>query len=845
MSQDLVQRFEAMAAATPDATAVVDGTRAVTYRQLADLSTILARRLSDAGAVPGDAVALASDRSIEWVVGMLAVLRMGGVYLPLPPDLPRERRHLLMREAGVRHVLRHPAVVNDLGDAAMVLPIEVPAPPVIGVAVAPTGVAPGHHGDRACVLFTSGTTGTPKGVLVRQSSIVRLVVDTNYITFTPADVVAFAANTAFDAVTFEVWGALLNGSRLVVIATATLLSPSAFETTLRTHHVTTLFLTTELFNRIARDRPSAFHSLTWLVFGGDKADAACVRAVLESGAPPENLVNGYGPTECTTFATCHHVTSVPDDAHTISIGTPISGCTIHILDDQLRPVPDGEEGELCVAGAGLAEGYLNRPEETAAAFRLASIDGAVTRIYRTGDRARRGPDGRLEYIGRRDGQIKMRGFRIETGEIEAALKSHPAVRDAVVLVYTGPGSAPRLGACLVLDGGPAACDVTAVREFIAERLPTPMVPACLRGYRAFPLTSSQKVDRQRLLADLQDADREWAGARGSGTMVPADAVEQGLAGIWKGILGRGPHDADENFFAAGGDSLQAVDLQLRIENRWKMALSPSTLIESPTFRQIAEIVRRRDEPDVRPVVWLTHGSSRPVMACVPGVHGHVFFFRNLTPLWPQGSGLCALPSRHLAPTCDRRLLTVEEIAEENLARLDEAGAAPVDAVAGYSFGGLVAYEMARRMAARGRPPALILYDTAARDEHRRGVSLLLRLQLLAKVLLHRHFLRRGRAVPAGLFSPAAANLVAVERYRPQPHPGGMLLIRSTCEGVPAGVDAETLGWGGLVQGPLTVRSIAAGHSDFFRPPHLSQVAAITCEYLRRQNLPAQPRSAVS
>lgn len=834
MNQALITRFAQRVAADPDATAVVEGDRRITYGQLSDLSTNLAQRLIVAGAAPGDVIAVLCDRSIEWVVAVLAILRAGGAYLPLPPDLPRERRLLLLREGTVRHVLRHPAVEQDLGDAASFVDIQtLPGPPVeLPLHVVPP---PGQAADRACVLFTSGTTGTPKGVVVRQSSLVRLVVDTNYITFRPTDVVAFASNTAFDAVSFEVWGALLNGSRLVVIPTATLLSPSAFETAIQAHGISVLFLTTELFNRVARARPTAFRSLTWLLFGGEKANAECVRAILGGGGSPGNLLHVYGPTECTTFTTCHRVTAVPAGASTIPIGRAIAGWQIHLFDDRLRPVPDGEEGELCVSGDGLAEGYLHNPEETAAVFTTIPDDEGEIRIYRTGDVARRQSGGPIEYIGRRDGQIKLRGVRIEPGEVEAALAYHPLVRDAVVLAYHGPGGAPRLGGCLQMHGTTSGRDIAGIRAFVARRLPAPMVPTRLLGYEAFPLTASKKVDRQRLVADLQQADRDGPTEHAGGPFVPADAVEERLAAIWRETLGRSPHSADENFFEAGGDSLQAVDVQLRIENAWSIALSPSMLIEWPTFRDLAEHLRRRDAPDVRPVVWLTRGPRRPAMACVPGVLGHVFFFRSLAPLWPTDRGLCALPSRHLAPHCDRRLLTVEEIAEENLARLEEAGLAPVEALAGYSFGGLVAYEMARRMAMRGQPPALILYDTAAAHECLRA-SFAQRLRFFLPALVHRPCLRYGRVVPAALFSPGAANLVAAERYRPQPHPGGMLLVRSTIAGVSRGVHPETMGWEGLVQGPLTIRSVAAPHDDFFRQPHVAEVAAITNEYLRQQHV---------
>lgn len=836
MSSELIRRFDAIVTAAPSTTAVVDGAKSLSYQQIADFSATFAGRLAEAGALPGDIVALESDRSIEWIIAMLAVLRMGGVYMPLPPDLPHERRKLLVQEAQARYVLRHPSFTSTPDDPTLVIDVHagstLPTKTCGASAIAEPSVT---CRDRACVLFTSGTTGIPKGVVVRQSSIVRLVVDTNYIELARSDIVGFASNTAFDAVTFEVWGALLNGGRLVVIPPATLLSASALEMTIRTQGVTTLFLTTELFNRIARARPSAFRSLKTLIFGGEKANVDCVRAVLRGSGPPASLVHAYGPTECTTFSTCDRVIAVPADAKTIPIGTPISGATIHLLDERLAPVPEGEEGEICIGGDGLAEGYLGRPVDTAVAFTTISVDGNQTRIYRTGDRARRRSDGLIDYIGRRDGQIKLRGFRIETAEVEAVIASHPAVRDAVVVVYHGPGHAPRLGGCLLLNGSATDEEIDAIRDFVALRLPGPMVPARLIVYDAFPLTASKKIDRQQLQSDMQEVDCEGRSSPCNVLFRPADAVERRLARIWRGVLGHPPRHAGESFFDAGGDSLQAVEMQLRIENACGISLSPVLLIEAPTFRGIADHLRSRHSPDIRPVVWLCNAPSRPAMACVPGVFGHVFFFRNLVPMWPDDRGLCAIPSRYLRPDCDRRLLSLEEIAAENVARLEEAGLNRVEALAGYSFGGLVAYEMARLMSGRGHVPALILYDTAAEREVDRGVSLSMRMRFALARPLYRHLLRRGRPVPSMCFDPASANVAAVDTHRPGPYPGPMLLVRSTISGVARGVNPDTMGWDTLVGGPLTIEDVAVPHGDLFKPPHVAQIAAITCDYLRHQD----------
>ena len=284
---------------------------------------------------------------------------------------------------------------------------------------------------------------------------------------------------------------------------------------------------------------------------------------------------------------------------------------------------------------------------------------------------------------------------------------------------------------------------------------------------------------------------------------------------------------------------------MRVENEWKIALSPSALIETPSFRGLAGQVRSWRAPDVRPVVWFTPAERRPVLACVPGVYGHVFFFRNLAAFWPEDRGLCALPSRYLDPAADGRLLTVEEIAEENLARLETAGVGPIEAVAGYSFGGMVALEMARRIAERDKPPTLILYDTAAEGEEFRGMTPLAasragwrRVVRQARFHAYRHLTRLilglGGRIPARSLNPAAvASVLALESYRPRPYDGGMLLIRSSVEQPTSGIDAETMGWGRLVRGTLTVSEVAALHDDLFRPPHVAEVAAITIDYLRK------------
>lgn len=817
------------------APAVVDGERMHTYQQLHELSSQLAERLGQIGAAAGDIVGLYSDRSLEWVVGMLAILKIGAVYLPLHPELPQARRRLLLREAGVKHVLMHPHLHNDFKELAATLSIDVSQESALEGSRDEQSDDQLHRSDRACVLFTSGTTGTPKGVVVRQSSIRNLVSDTNYIQLTATDRIAFASNTAFDAATFEVWGALLNGSCMVVIPPATLLSPALLEITLRRQAISTLFLTTALLNAIARSCPTALGGLRWLLFGGEEANPDCVRAILFSGDPPAHLLHVYGPTECTTFSTFHPVCSLARDVKTIPIGEPIKGCSVHVVDDQLRPTVVGDEGELCVSGCGLAEGYLGRPRETDSAFRSISIDGVETRIYCTGDRARLRADGQLEYLGRRDNQIKLRGFRIETAEIESVFCEHDAVVDAIVLLYAGPGGASRLGAAIQTRAEDVDRLIRELAAISESQLPEAMRPARIHAYQEFPLTPSKKVDRQRLCAELGEEDDQTNSQDRNQTWQSKRTTEGQLAEIWKDILGRLPAGSTENFFEAGGDSLQAFTMQMRIEKQWKTVLPPTFLLEHASFGSILAYLNRSRPGDIQPVVWLTGERSRPVMACMPGVYGHVFSYRNLLPFWPAGKGLCALPSRYLRSDGERRLLTMEDLAQESIANLNQAGVSEIDAIAGYSFGGLLAYEMACQLAKAGQAPALILLDTVADQEESRGLSKRTRVRLELTHALTRRSMTDGARVPGMLMSASAANFTAVKRYRPGPFPGSMLLIRASLARVPKAVDMETLGWGELVRGGLIVDRVDADHANILKPPHVAEIAARTLGYLREHS----------
>ncbi|MEU0036600.1 amino acid adenylation domain-containing protein [Streptomyces sp. NPDC006333] len=424
----------------PEATAVTypsAGGRDVslTYRELSGAANRLAAHLRALGVGPGDRVVTALGPGPGLVTAFLAVVRAGAAYVPVDPAHPGLRRRLIVRDSAARAVLTEGAGAGEYaGLDAVAVDLDADAALIAARPGSLPAVRPGPE-DAAYVCYTSGTTGTPKGVVVPHRAVLDLVASTDYVRLTPDDVVAQAANPAFDAVTFEIWSALAAGARLVGLAKDTVIDPARFAAAVREHGVSTVFLTTALFHQIARERPDAFAPLRTVLFGGEACDPRRVRQVLAAGGP-ERLLHVYGPTETTTFATWHEVTAVAKDARTVPIGRPLGATVAVVVAADGRPAAPGGSGELLLGGPGLATGYLDRPELTAQRFVEDRFTPGGGRLYRTGDLVRLREDGAMEFTGRVDNQIKLRGFRIELGEIESVLTAHPAVSEAVVSVHT-------------------------------------------------------------------------------------------------------------------------------------------------------------------------------------------------------------------------------------------------------------------------------------------------------------------------------------------------------------------------------------------------------------------------
>ncbi|MES1244341.1 MAG: amino acid adenylation domain-containing protein [Acidobacteriota bacterium] len=589
--------FARQAALTPDAVAVEMGEERLTYAGLLGRATRIALGLLRQGLRPEEPVAVLAERSPDLVAALLGILQAGGAYLPLDPSHPAERREWMARDAGARWI----EPVGEEPDGT--LP-EVPS------------------GALAYVMYTSGSTGTPKGVAVTHRNVVRLLWNADCAGLGPDEVWLQLSPVAFDLSTLEIWAPLLHGGRLVLFP-GRLGSPDELARVIESRGVTSAWLTAGLFHEVVDGRVEGLRPLRQLLAGGDVVSVDHARRALEAN-PGLVLIDGYGPTENTTFTTCHRMTA-PPSGDSVPIGRPIANTRACVLDDDLRPVPAGVRGELYAGGEGVARGYLGRPDLTAERFVPDPYGPSGGRLYRTGDLVRRRGDGVLEFLGRRDAQVKIRGVRVEPAEVEAELLACPGVRRAAV-VAVGNGGGRSLRAFWVGEAGEDE-----LRARLRARLPEAMVPSAFVALPDLPLTPNGKVDR-RSLAELA-AFAVDAVRRTEDRVAPRTAVEERLAALWTRVLEMEEVGVFDNFFDLGGHSLLATQLVTRIRDAFGVELPVSFVFETPTLAAQAAAVDGRagglDAEDRGPIPRVS-GDDLPVSFA----QERLWFLQRLDPASP-------------------------------------------------------------------------------------------------------------------------------------------------------------------------------------------------------------------
>jgi amino acid adenylation domain-containing protein len=593
------QLFENQVKQHPDSIAIIFEnveTRLIaslTYGELNIRSNQLAQHLQKLRVNSEVLVGICISQSVEMIVGLLGILKAGGTYVPLDPSYPQERLNFMLEDAQISVLLTQEKLLKHFESFSNPIICIDKDWEIIAQESEENPKNSVSSDNLAYVIYTSGSTGKPKGVAVTHKAVNRLVCNTNYIKLQPTDKIAQASNTSFDAATFEIWGALLNGVQLVGISKDVILYSSEFALQLRQKGISVLFLTTALFQQIARDVPQAFATLRYLLFGGETVDIRWVKKIIKNGSP-KHLIHVYGPTESTTFSSYYRVQNVPESATSIPIGCPITNTQIYLLDANLQPVPIGVVGELYIGGDGLAREYINRSELTAERFipnpfiYCRDAINRVSTIYKTGDLACYLPDGNIEFLGRIDNQVKIRGFRIELGEIEAVLSQHPAVRETVVIAAEEIAGDKQLVAYIVpnqeqIPTQSAQKIASLLRQFLKEKLPEYMVPKAYVLLESLPLTPNGKVDRRALKAPDITFDKQ-------DYVAPRTQVEDLLVEIWAKILGKEQVGIHDNFFELGGHSLLATQLVSRIRDTFKIDLPVRNLFEAPTVEQLAKYI---------------------------------------------------------------------------------------------------------------------------------------------------------------------------------------------------------------------------------------------------------------
>lgn len=580
--------FGAIAQNEPNSLAIVTDNKSITYAEIDAVSNQLARRLSRLGVVPGSIVAFLTKRSANSIIGWLAALKCGATYMPLDPTYPLKSLEFIVADAKPTLILAQNEFFN-IAEAISTGEVFKLEDELRNSSAEPPEVlpVPCQATDRAYILYTSGSTGRPKGVQVAHRGVIRLVRNQFCINLSSADIQLFTSALGFDFATHNVWGSLLNGGRLAIVE-GQHLSLDQIAYAIEKFSITTIGLSTAVFHLFVEQRLESLRPLKQIVVGGDILSVEHAKRMLEH-LPQCRLINGYGPTENTTFTTFYDVPSSGWGTGPIPIGRAIEHTTVYILDELGQPVPLGETGFLWTGGDGVALGYLNRPELTAERFvpdPFASEPDAL--MYATGDLARVRPDGEIEFLGRKDRQVKISGKRIELDEIEMVLRQDYATDDAIVMLQSLGGDDKRIVAFVKpVYGTDSTNHLDSLRTRIADRLPDYMMPSAIRIVDTFPMTPNGKVDREALLNESASPL-----VRTTDIVLPADELERQLAQIWQTALKLDMVGRNENFFDLGGKSLHLMRIHAELKKEIAPHIDIVQLFRNPTIAGLANFLRK-------------------------------------------------------------------------------------------------------------------------------------------------------------------------------------------------------------------------------------------------------------
>lgn len=841
-AESCIHELVAMQAAkTPLSLAVESGSVRLTYAELNRRGNQLAHLLLGRGVGPEVPVAIFLKRSAELLVALLGVLKAGGACVPLDPDYPSERLWHILSDSHAPVVITQKGLLPMLGSTdAEIVYLDFDCKSLDGInGENPTNFA--RPENLAYIIYTSGSTGKPRGVQLTHRGLVNHGVGAiDLYGLTAADRVLQFASISFDIAIEEIVPTWFAGGCVIPREEQTPLTADGFLQWVKKRNISVLDLPTaywhELVHELTEREIELPECLRLVIVGGEKASSSAYAAWLKAGGARARWFNTYGPTEASVIATAYEPNSKKPVPDTLPIGRPVANVRVYVLDGDLQPVPGGEAGELHIAGDGLARGYWNQPEQTATKFiadPFSNEPGA--RMYKTGDMVRFLPDGNLEFVGRIDFQVKIRGFRVELGEIEAVLEKHPSVGQAVVTAREAGGGKQLLAYILATSEGVSESELLL---HLKALLPEYMVPSRIVFVEGFPLTPNGKVDRRAL---PEPPTEEPSSA--SGLTAPRDEFETKMARLWAQVLGRSAVGVHDNFFEMGGHSLLALRLTGRIEKEFGRKLTLTALLQAPTIAELSQLVRE-EETTWSPLVPMQAGGAAPAFFFVHGMGGTVMRFRELARHIAVDQPFICFQAQGI----DGKLPVLYEIDAMASLYLDHMRRSQPGGpyyLGGYSFGGLVALEIARRLIAEGQTIGMLALVDTYFVAPQNGSSLLSRFFSLTNrqkiAYLRKRVKRYGRglkrridaiSLPAPVKAVREACAMAERQYCPTMYPGQIVLFRAS-EKALRGLENEQESWQKYAAGGVEVHEVDGDHGNILNEPNVRQLAAALCARLKQ------------